>query len=274
VKNVKFIIFDLVLFVDMPGIFSGEYIGFLDPHDRFLTDEGYRTSSYMWNTSSRDIANLEDQFAPFLQDLFHVRRDTFNEGDYRGTVFRFPLRSEGMRSELCQTTYNAEKVRDLFASLEADGHILLLFLKSVETVEVYEKTSPNVPPHRILSIGISPDSLIGVRSNRKELLTAIDASRTGLRIGYVSVTFHMTTELARNSHGRDSATTADDAPDEAPTICDNDSDSRFRTRQPSQRQWIVSHFYDDDAAAAAAANDDDDIDDDADETIISLNPTT
>ena len=49
-------------------------------------------------------------------------------------IFRFPLRI--VPSELSETVYNRDKMSALFQSFQADAHLVLIFLKSVETVEL------------------------------------------------------------------------------------------------------------------------------------------
>ena len=64
--------------------------------------------------------------------------------DYNATLFRFPLRQDGMRqdgtvSKISSTTYNPEKViENLFSSLKEEGPIILLFLKNVTSISVYK----------------------------------------------------------------------------------------------------------------------------------------
>jgi sacsin len=168
---------------DLPSIFSGEGIGFLDPHQLFFLNGRYPTSSYLWNLKCNkdDINKMEDQFSPFFQDLFGATKQVLEDGFFNGTVFRFPLRVAGMHSDLCQTTYNAQKVRDLFASLEVDAHIMLLFLKSVEKIEVYEKLEPNVPATKIMVLEVGADSQPAVSKSRKELVSTIQERRSGKR---------------------------------------------------------------------------------------------
>ena len=54
---------------------------------------------------------------------------------------RFPLRV--VPSELSETVYNREKMSTLFQSFQADAHLVLIFLKSVETVELSTRLVEN-----------------------------------------------------------------------------------------------------------------------------------
>jgi sacsin len=204
-------------FSDLPSILSGEGIGFLDPHEQFFKNGRYPTSSYLWNLklNKDQIAAMEDQFSPYFQELFGVNKQVFEDGFFNGTVFRFPFRVEGMDSDLCQTTYNIDKVRDLFASFETDAHRMLLFLKNIEKIEIYEKMKSDCPPKLIMLLQIGADSLPAVSEKRAALVNSIVQRTSGSLLESVSVTFKMATELMKP-----------------------DTDSK-----PRREDWIVSHYY-------------------------------
>lgn len=206
---------------DLPSIFSGRGIGFIDPHEQFFKTDGPRphpTSSHMWDfvADRTEIARLEDQFAPFLQPLFGVTAKTFETGYFNGTIFRFPLRMEADQSDLCQTVYSPQKVKDLFHSLEADAHILLLFLNKLKSIEVYEKMSNSVAPTLLMTVKISQSTEEEVTAKRAELIEQIDKWQTGGIQTPVSVTYTMTNELIQHQHPETKVTT---------------------------HSWIISQFY-------------------------------
>jgi len=209
------------LCLDLPSIFSGRGIGFIDPHEQFFKTDGprpYPTSSYMWDliAARSDIVRLADQFAPFIQPLFGVTAETFETGYFNGTVFRFPLRMQAGQSDLCQTVYSAQKVKDLFNSLEADAHDLLLFLKSLRTIEVYEKLSDENEPKMLMTVRVSSAAEEEVKSKRAELIEQINELQTGCVENAVSVLYAMTTELVRQQPLEPEMTT---------------------------RNWLISQFY-------------------------------
>ena len=58
---------------------------------------------------------------------------------YNATLFRFPLRQSDSESRITKTCYSPQKVREnLFSSLKVEAPKLLLFLKSVLKVSIYE----------------------------------------------------------------------------------------------------------------------------------------
>ena len=206
---------------DLPSIFSGQGIGFIDLHEQFFKTDGARphpTSSHMWDlvTNGAEIDHLEDQFAPFLQPLFGVSAETFEAGYFNGTIFRFPLRTEAGHSDLCHTVYSPQKVKDLFHSLEADAHNLLLFLKSLKSIEVYEKVSNDVAPTMLMTVRISQDTEEEVTTKRAELIEKIGQRQSGSIQSEVSVIYSMKTELIQQ---------------------------RLPAAEVTTRSWIISQFY-------------------------------
>jgi len=208
---------------DLPSIFSGGGIGFIDPHEQFFKTDDHRprpTSSHMWDliANRTDIARLEDQFAPFIQPLFATSAETFQTGFFNGTIFRFPLRMQAGASDLCDTVYSPQKVKDLFNSLEADMHNLLLFLKSLKVIEVYEKLSTDAVPTMLMTVRISQSSEKEVTAKRAELIEQITERQSGSSQSAVSVTYSVTTELTHQ---------------------------RYSETQPdmTSRHWVISQFY-------------------------------
>ncbi|EPY87075.1 sacsin [Camelus ferus] len=118
---------------DVPCIFSGDQIGMLDPHQTLF---GPHESGQCWNLKddSKEISKLSDQFAPFI-GIFGSTKETFINGSFPGTFFRFPLRLQP--SQLSSNLYDKQKVLELFESFRADADTVLLFLKSVQDVSLY-----------------------------------------------------------------------------------------------------------------------------------------
>nr|XP_026250752.1 sacsin isoform X5 [Urocitellus parryii] len=118
---------------DVPCIFSGDQIGMLDPHQTLF---GPHESGQCWNLKddSKEISELSDQFAPFI-GIFGSTKETFINGNFPGTFFRFPLRLQP--SQLSSNLYNKQKVLELFESFRADADTVLLFLKSVQDVSLH-----------------------------------------------------------------------------------------------------------------------------------------
>jgi len=183
------------MFADLPSVFSGEGIAFIDPYMRYFKKEinGERTpdptSCYLWHLAKKkdEISRLSHQFEPYVQELFGITKDTFSQsGGLCGTLFRFPFRQRDMLGHtssassanlLSTTVYNEEKIQTLVHSLVADGNHALLFLKNIESIEVYEK-HPGSQPKRLLKVCVEPDFLEAVRVRRQEFQPKIVESIT------------------------------------------------------------------------------------------------
>ena len=129
--------------VDLPSILSGDYLGILDPHQQFFDGSG----SHAW-TLSRDgptlLASARHQLDPYL-GLFGCDADTFSSScHYPGTIFRFPLRTSA--SALSATVYTAARIASLLSNFELDADLNLIFLRSVERIEVYERSRGSAEP--------------------------------------------------------------------------------------------------------------------------------
>jgi len=179
----------MILVTDLPSIFSGEGIAFIDPHMRYFKKEIHGrktcdpTSTYMWHLEKKkdEIAKFSHQFDPYLQQLFGITRDTFTQsGGFCGTLFRFPFRRREMLenpSLLSATVYDDEKIKTLVQSLVADGNHMLLFLNNIENIEVYEQ-HPLSQPKRLLKVCVAPDYLEVIKARRQEFLENVRRRRS------------------------------------------------------------------------------------------------
>ena len=115
------------MFTDLPTILSGSTLAFLEPHE-----EVWPRSSGRKFTLLECHSHHQDSLAPYDGICgFSAGMATFP-----GTLFRFPLRS--MPSKLSGNQYTIEKLRTLTGALKSDAKFLLLFLQSVDTIEVFE----------------------------------------------------------------------------------------------------------------------------------------
>ena len=99
----------------------------------------------------------------------------FSQENYNGTLFRFPLRCTP--SKLSNTCYSEEKMQCLFKSFISDAHLVLLFLRNLESIELYTRDTSDSQPRRIFRAKISDDRLEFVRSKRREFYATIDPGK-------------------------------------------------------------------------------------------------
>ena len=99
---------------------------------------------------------------------------------YEHTLFRFPLRHEGYKSQISSSAYSVKSVRErLFENLVSEGHLSVLFLKNVERMRLYHKRGKNSEPQLIYSVEITGECRENVRERRKMLFDSILGDRRG-----------------------------------------------------------------------------------------------
>lgn len=155
-----------MFFLDLPSVLSGEKLFFIDPHEKYFLYKGCRTSGYLWNLKERkkEMLRVRHHFEPF-HDILSTFDESFNDGFFRGTLFRFPLRQTP--SELCSTVYDEERVDELFAQFESDAHLFLIFLKNIEKLELYVRREMLDKPQLLFKLSIKAECLDTVRRCRK-----------------------------------------------------------------------------------------------------------
>ncbi|XP_063798761.1 sacsin-like [Pseudophryne corroboree] len=120
---------------DHPTIFSGKYLGILDPQEKILQRGGC-----LWNIERgrKCVEEFKDQFQPFQLALEALDEgcweDILNSGYFNGTLFRFPLRL--CPSEISDNIYSTDRVQELFESFMKDASISLLFLRHIKSVSL------------------------------------------------------------------------------------------------------------------------------------------
>ena len=149
--------------LDLPGVVSGGCLAFLDPHETYF---GRNETGQQFNLEDPLLEDFYDQFAPF-ENVLDCKIST---GNYQGTLFRFPLRSEP--SQLSSKPYTAEKVRNLFESLRKEAPLILLFLKNVEEISLYE-TDGVSKEKLVFSVRLHDTCRSQVRKEKKKFLERV-----------------------------------------------------------------------------------------------------
>ena len=192
----------LCSFSDLPSIVSGSRIGVIDPHEKYFRDENGIRTGHRWllKEDGNIINSIPDQFQPY-KGIFDCTEDTFKQGSYNGTLFRFPLRTKP--SKLSPTLYTTQKVHTLFESFEADAHLILLFLQYLESIELFDREETDNDARKTFQVRITNDTLQLVRENRSEFRRKISSGE--LLPEAVWVTYPITIEAITYSKGTQSA---------------------------------------------------------------------
>ena len=134
--------------VDLPTIVSGNRLAYLDPHEEIWPRE-----TGQWYDIDRN-ARYTDTFAPFE----NLRGFSVQNARYNGTLFRFPLRNARRDKCVSTHTYDVNKFRELLTALREEAKCILLFLRTVRTVEVFEISESGVHSN-LLKVSICEPSI-------------------------------------------------------------------------------------------------------------------
>ena len=137
-------------------------MAFLDPHEKYF-ERGEPGREF--STADPLLKNYFDQFKPFHK-IFDCNLNNY----YSGTLFRFPLRTQA--SQLSTKIYTREMVNTLFDSLKNEASAILLFLKNVDSISLYERKAQSKIVH-VYTARVSENSKTEVRKKRQELIQDI-----------------------------------------------------------------------------------------------------
>ncbi|KAK3583156.1 hypothetical protein CHS0354_027567 [Potamilus streckersoni] len=141
---------------DYPCIISGEQLLLLNPHepeDRVCNVMKLYDMSKFTQTDCLEALN----------NVFGFSAMVLKKGYYKGTLFWFPLRN--VPTDLSDTTYTTTKVLDLFKSFQTDASSILIFLKSLVSVDLFCSDTGTqfdhgmVNPFFRVEIKMDPDSM-------------------------------------------------------------------------------------------------------------------
>ncbi|XP_071479500.1 LOW QUALITY PROTEIN: sacsin-like [Diadema antillarum] len=127
---------------DLPSIMSDRRIAYLDPLAKhFRNIDRLPQTGFRFHLQSSEDQNTfracKDQFRPYRQ-IFDDVEDGLCDGQFDGTLFRFPLRET--ESELSNKVYTDEKkMDDLLDAFLVDADVVMLFLRSLKEVEVMKR---------------------------------------------------------------------------------------------------------------------------------------
>ena len=118
------------------------------------------------------MEEYRDQFLPY-EDVLDCN---ISASYYNGTLFRFPLRDRP--SELSKKTYTPDKVRKLFEALKQEASVILLFLKNIEEISLFE-TNEMSKQRCLFSVCLSNHCRQDVHKKKKRLLSEVQSVNQG-----------------------------------------------------------------------------------------------
>ncbi|XP_028405565.1 sacsin-like [Dendronephthya gigantea] len=143
---------------DVPSFVSREYFVMFDPnchHLQHLIRDASRPGIRINLVKNpKPLKAFGDQFQPY-RGIFDCNMDSNAQESfhYNGTLFRFPFRTlvQAGKSEISQTIYNKEKVKEIVDSLKESASLLLVYTEHVTEVELFE-LHHNQTPEQMQSI--------------------------------------------------------------------------------------------------------------------------
>jgi len=132
---------------DVPMFASGSKIVMFDPQASFVPGINPANPGKMIDCAHENGRKLV-QSLPKVFDPLRVFGCRLSGEDYDGTIFRFALRTESQAvvSRLSRQAHSLESIRELLRQMACAAPYMLLFLKNVECIEIYDwKSTDDVP---------------------------------------------------------------------------------------------------------------------------------
>ncbi|MEG3927957.1 MULTISPECIES: sacsin N-terminal ATP-binding-like domain-containing protein [unclassified Microcoleus] len=155
---------------DYPSFVSRDRIIFFDPHGAAIPGTSRQEPGREWNLAD---AKWYEKYPDFMQ-VYAAGGLPLGDTNFQGTLFRLPLRTaeHAKNSEIRKQAFTESNVNELLDALINSGEELLLFLKSVQEIRVYEIPA-NSQETRQEILAIVTQNQQEVRESRQQLLDAI-----------------------------------------------------------------------------------------------------
>ncbi|XP_052100068.1 sacsin-like isoform X2 [Mytilus californianus] len=181
---------------DYPMIISGNRMLVLDPHK----NANRVCINMKLNKLHKYKKHLDISYClNALDGLFQFSQKTLDSGEFKGTLFRFPLRHE--KTNLSDNVYDKEKILDLFNAFQAEASVELLFLKCLEKIELYigDISGSNVSDRPHFTVKIAESCLDEVRERRSQLHQHMKLVGRDIAAKTFSTKFELTVETQTGS---------------------------------------------------------------------------
>jgi sacsin len=162
---------------DVPSFASGTRVIWFDPQARFLPGVNPANPGKMIDFAKHAalLQRYPDQFAPLR--AFGCEQALASGREYRGTLFRFALRTEAQAaaSKLSRQSYTRDSAHAMLRQFAGEASAMLLFLKNVEHIAVYRWRAGASEPEMLHESGVTTLSR-QLRAQRAFVLTAVEAA--------------------------------------------------------------------------------------------------
>ena len=152
------------MYSDLPVIVSDDYCGFLEPQEHIWKGESGQRY-YLKNL----LENCPETLAPYKGIC------GFSKSFHGQTLLRFPLRNKP--SKLSKEIYTISKLQALLQSLKVEAHYILLFLRSVCSIEVIEISVHNTLKS-VFKVSVDTDTYVQHITQQQQLLSDVQSTFT------------------------------------------------------------------------------------------------
>ena len=150
------------MYSDLPVIVSEDYCGFLEPQEDIWKGESGK-GYYLKNL----LASCPETLAPYKGIC------EFSKSFHEQTLLRYPLRNKP--SKLSNELYTISKLQVLLESLKAEAKYILLFLRSVCSIEVIEISVHNTLKS-MFKVCVTTDTFIQHITQQQQLLGDVQST--------------------------------------------------------------------------------------------------
>ncbi|XP_048257517.1 sacsin-like [Haliotis rufescens] len=169
---------------DFPCVISGDTVLFINPQEK-------NSDRVCYMKKLRELPNeIKKMILNVFSGIFDFTSDTVHKGYYSGTIFWFPLRTN--ISKLSDNLYTEEKVKDLFQAFKSEASITLLFLKSIEKIQLYQRLRRKIQVQ--FSLQLSQDCLQHVRTEKQDFMRKVKQAQGGIPAASVESQLTLTVE--------------------------------------------------------------------------------
>ncbi|XP_071082009.1 sacsin-like [Haliotis cracherodii] len=169
---------------DFPCVISGDTVLFINPQEK-------NSDRVCYMKKLRELPNeIKKMILNVFSGIFDFTSDTVHKGYYSGTIFWFPLRTN--ISKLSDNLYTEEKVKDLFQAFKSEASITLLFLKSIEKIQLYQTLRRKIQVQ--FSLQLSQDCLQHVRMEKRDFMRKVKQAQGGIPAASVESQLTLTVE--------------------------------------------------------------------------------
>ena len=159
---------EFICILDLPVILSQNYCGFLEPQERVWKGESGK-GFY--------LEKLQSKYQEALEPFDGICGFSKHNPSYQDkTLFRFPLRTR--ESNLSSDVYTIDKLHSLLHTLKEEAQYLLVFLRSVCSIEICKITESN-DTLSLFKVSVSQRDYQSRLSQQKQLISRVESTFTG-----------------------------------------------------------------------------------------------